>query len=338
LARATALIVLFFVVSACSRNQAQASPASEPRAQAQADVPKPVPAQLPDVLARVNGEAIARGDLEAQISGLEARAGRPMPAERRDEIVRRLLDDMVNYRLLIQETRNRKISVPDAEIDARLTQIRGQFPSDEAFNELLAQRKMTIDQLRTDTRDDLAVTRLLEAEVEPKAKATAEQVDAFYTANPDQFKEGERVKASHILIGVPQDADAAAKAQARAKAEQLLKDVKQGGDFAALAKEHSTDPGSGANGGDLGYFSPGQMVGPFNDAAFSLAPGATSDLVETQFGFHIIRVIDKQAGRTVPLTEVRPQVEEFLTERNRQEQTDAFVKALRAKGAIEILI
>ena len=146
------------------------------------------------------------------------------------------------------------------------------------------------------------------------------------------------MRASHILIAVPKGADAAAKAQARAKAEEVLKDVKAGKDFAALAKQHSADPGSAANGGDLGFFQQGQMVGPFNDAAFSLAPGATSELVETDFGFHIIRVAEKKAGRTIPLEEVKPQVEQYLEQKNRQEQTDTFVNGLKAKGKIEVLI
>jgi len=137
---------------------------------------------------------------------------------------------------------------------------------------------------------------------------------------------------------VPRGADAAAKAEARAKAEQVLKDIKAGKDFAALAKEHSQDPGSAVNGGDLGFFQPGQMVGPFNDAAFSLAPGSVSDLVETEFGFHIIKVAEKQPSRTVPLDDVKPQLEQFLLQRNRQEQTEAFVEGLRSKGKIEILI
>jgi peptidyl-prolyl cis-trans isomerase C len=114
--------------------------------------------------------------------------------------------------------------------------------------------------------------------------------------------------------------------------------VKAGKDFAALAKENSADPGSAANGGDLGFFQQGQMVGPFNDAAFSLAPGATSDLVETDFGFHIIRVAEKKAGRTIPLEEVKPQVEQYLQQKNRQEQTETFVDSLKAKGKIEVLI
>jgi peptidyl-prolyl cis-trans isomerase C len=333
--RVASLIVLLLFVVAAGTPAAQAPP---PPAPAPAAAAKPVPAQLPDVLARVNGEAIAKADLEAQIQGLEARAGSPMPADRRDEIVRRLLDDLIGYRLLVQESKARNIAVPDADIEARVGEIRKQFPTEAEFSQTLAERKMTVEQLRTDMREDLAINKLLETEVESKATATTEQVDAFYKNNPDQFQQGERVKASHILIGVPEGADAAAKAAARTKAEQILAEVKKGGDFAALAKEHSTDTGSAVNGGDLGFFSPGQMVGPFNDAAFSLAAGATSDLVETQFGFHIIRVIDKQAQRTVPLAEVRPQVEQFLSNRNRQEQTLAFVNALRAKGTVEVLI
>ena len=111
-----------------------------------------------------------------------------------------------------------------------------------------------------------------------------------------------------------------------------------GKDFAALAKEHSQDPGSAEKGGDLGFFQQGQMVGPFNDVAFKLAPGTVSDLVETEFGFHIIKVAEKQAARTVPLEEVRPQLEQYLERQNREQQTDAFVNGLKAKGKIDILI
>jgi peptidyl-prolyl cis-trans isomerase C len=137
---------------------------------------------------------------------------------------------------------------------------------------------------------------------------------------------------------VPKGSDAAAKNAARSKAADILKDVKTGKDFAALAKQHSQDPGSAQNGGDLGFFQQGQMVGPFNDAAFTLAPGSVSDLVETEFGFHIIKVAEKQAARSVPLEEVRPQLEQYLQRQNREQQTDAFVNGLKAKGKIEILI
>jgi peptidyl-prolyl cis-trans isomerase C len=184
----------------------------------------------------------------------------------------------------------------------------------------------------------MQIDRMLEAEVAAKTAVTSEQINDFYSKNPSEFQQAERVRASHILIRVPEGADGAAKEQARARAAEILKEVQAGKDFAALAKEHSQDPGSGPSGGDLGYFERGQMVGPFEQAAFSLPAGQTSDLVETSFGYHIIRVADKQVARTIPLTEVRAQVEQFLQGQNRERETQAFIGTLKAKGKVEILI
>ena len=331
------------VIAACSKTPAQATTAEGAQATAQstaapAETAKPVPAELPEVLARVNGENVTREEFQEYIGSLEARAGGPVPAEHRDQVYRDVLDQVVGYKLLAQEAKARKVSVPDAEVEARIAEIKKQFPSEDIFMQMLISRKLTVEQMKADARDDMAIGKLIEDEIAAKVAVKPEQVQDFYAKNPDQFKQPERVRASHILISFPENADAAAKAQVKTKAEAVLKDVKAGKDFAALAKEHSQDPGSAVNGGDLGFFQQGQMVGPFNDAAFSLAPGTTSDLVETQFGYHIIKVAEKQAPKTIPLEEVRPQVEQYLQNRNREEQTEAFVMSLRAKGKVEILI
>ena len=307
-------------------------------AAAPAPAPKPVPEQLPDVVARVNGDAITKADFERALKAIEGRAGGPVPVDRRSEIYRGLLDQLVGLRLLSQEVKARKVTIPDAEVDQRIAELAKQFQSEEVFKQMLAAQQLTIEKFRADQRDDLAINKMLGDALKDKVAATPAQIDEFYKQNPDRFKQGERVRASHILVAVPQNADAATKAKARAKAEGLLKKIKAGGDFAALAKENSEDPGSAIQGGDLGYFQPGQMVGPFNDVAFKLAPGAVSDLVETQFGLHIIKVAEKQTARTVPLDEVRPQVQQFIENQNRQRETQAFVAGLRAKGKIEILI
>lgn len=312
--------------------------AATPAESAQAEAVKPVPAQLPEVLARVNGESITKTEFEDAIKSVEARAGGPVPEDQRDRVLRSILEDLIGFKLLAQEAKARKVAIPDADVDARIAQIKSQFPSEDIFMQMLVERKMSLDQVKADAREDMAIGKMIEDEIAGKVDVKPEQVQDFYAKNPDQFQQPERVRASHILIPVPENADSAAKSQARAKAEQVLEELKAGGDFAALAKQHSSDPGSAANGGDLGYFQAGQMVGPFNDAAFSLKPGATSDLVETQFGFHIIRVADKQASRTVPLDEVRTKVEEYLQNMNRQQQTEAFVNGLKAKGKIEVLI
>jgi len=346
----TLTLLAVVALCACSKTPAAATEASAAAASPQSSTTppaaallgqepaKPVPAQLPDVLARVNGEAVNKTEFDRAVSALEARNGGPVPAQQRDRVLRQVLDQIVDYKLLIQEGRARKIEATDAEVDARMKEIQTQFPTEDAFKQMLTARKTTLEQVRSDIRQDITVQKLIENAIADKVAVKPEQVTDFYSKNPDQFKQPERVRASHILIMVPKGSDDAAKTAARTKAADILKDVKAGKDFAALAKQHSQDPGSAPKGGDLGFFQQGQMVGPFNDVAFKLTPGQVSDLVETEFGFHIIKVAEKQAARTVPLDEVRPQLEQYLERTNREQQTDAFVNGLKTKGKIEILI
>ena len=333
------------VLCGCSRSSSEAATlaavaGNAAASQAATPTPSPagpVPTELPDVIAHVNGESIAKADMDRAIQALE-RANGPVPGEQRDRILRGVLDQLIGHRLLVQEARARNVTVPESEVDARLAQIRAQFPSEAAFEQTLAERKLTVDQVKTDARQDMAISRMIDEEVATRIVVTPEEVTDFYAKNADQFKQRDSVRASHILIGVPKGADAAGRAEARTKAEQVLKEVKAGSDFAALAKQYSSDPGSAANGGDLGFFQQGEMVGPFNEAAFSLSPGTTSELVETEFGFHIIKVVEKKPSRTIPLEEVGPKVQQYLEQLKRQQQTESFVNALRAKGKIEVLI
>lgn len=118
----------------------------------------------------------------------------------------------------------------------------------------------------------------------------------------------------------------------------MLEELRAGGSFEDLARLHSQDQGIAINGGDLGYFERGQMVAPFEQAAFAFASGQLSDLVETEFVVHIIQVADHLSERTLPLDEIRPQLGQFIEEQRRQEQTQIFVAALRAKGKVEVYI
>ena len=346
-------LLVALVLSACSRStpasaqtETTATPAAaqgQPAAAGQAQTPaapavKPVPAELPDVVARVNGESISKADLEKAVMNIEQNAGGPVPPDQRDRVYRGVLDQMIGFRLLIQETKSRKMVVPDGELDKRVAQIRSRFPTEEAFKDALQKQNVTVEELRDDAQNDILVGTMLQTEVATKVNVTPEQVNDFYQKNPTQFQQPERVRASHILVSFPPNADEAAKKDARTKAAEILKEVKAGKDFAALAKQHSTDPGSGPNGGDLGFFQKGQMVPPFEQAAFALKPGETSDLVESQFGIHIIRMVDRQPSRLVPIDEVRPKIQQYLEGQGRQQQTQAFVDTLKAKGKIEIFI
>ena len=348
-------IFLVIMLAACSRStaadakpQATTAPAPAPAAaqstpppaaaQLQPPAAKPVPPQLPEIVARVNGEAINGAELERAVKALEGRAGGPVPADQRDRVFRGVLDDMIGYKLLIQEAKAKKVAVPDADIEAQIAQIRSQFPTQQQFEQALAAQKLTLEDVRNDARSEMSVEKLVETEIAAKIAVKPEAVNDFYQKNQDKFQQGPRVRASHILISFPQNADAAVKQQAKTKAEAILKDLKAGKDFAAAAKENSQDPGSAVNGGDLGYFEKGQMVPPFEQAAFALNAGEMSDLVESQFGYHIIKVADKQTQRVVPLDEAKGQIEQYLGQQNRQAETQAFVDTLKAKAKIEILI
>jgi len=351
-------LLLVATLAACSRSTPEASKtatatsspspgtASEPGSgaatpAAQTPPPesaKPVPTQLPEVLARVNGEAISKSDFEDAIRTAEQQAGTPVPPDQRDRVYRQILDQMIGYKLLTQESKARKVNIPDADVEARIISLKQQFPTEDAFKQALAQRHMTVEQIKADARQNLAISKLVDDEIAPKVAVKAEDVQSFYQQNPQNFTESEKVHASHILISAPKTADAATRDKARAKAETILKDVQSGKDFATLAKQNSEDPGSAANGGDLGFFQQGQMVPQFNEVAFSLKPGAVSKVVETDFGYHIIKVIEKQPGRTVPLDEAKPRIEQYLEAQNREKQTASFVNGLRAKGKVEVFI
>jgi peptidyl-prolyl cis-trans isomerase C len=350
-------LVVVFCLGACSKGtpaSAQTQTAAPPAAAAQGtaaaaqgtaaaaqktEAPaKPVPAQLPDVLARVNGESITKADFEKAVQNIEQRAGGPVPPDQRDRIYRGILDQLVGEKLLLQETKTRKVDVPEAEIDARVAEIRKQFPTEDAFKQLLTEQHLTLDQLKADARQDMAVNKMLDAELASKVAVSPEDVQGFYNQNPQYFQQGEKVRASHILITVPKEADAATKAQARAKADDLLKQARGGQDFAALAKANSQDPGSAQNGGDLGLFGKGEMVPQFDAVAFSQKPGTISDVVETDFGFHIIKVAEKQPPSAVPLDQAKGQIQQYLEQQKRQQQMQAFVDSLKAKGKVEILI
>jgi peptidyl-prolyl cis-trans isomerase C len=320
---------------------ATAQSAAAPAAAGQtppAPAAKPVPAQLPAVIAKVNGDTIDRAEFEDAVHGLEARNGAPVPADRRDEILRNVLDQLVTYHLLEQEAAAKKVVVPDAELNGRLAQIRQQFPDQAGFDKALAAQGTTEQKLRNTIRQSLMVTKVLEEEVGPKVAVTDKDVQAFYDSNKEKFVQGEAVRASHILIQVAKDATPADKAAAKAKAEAILKQIKGGADFAALAKADSQDPGSAKNGGDLGFFEKGEMVPAFEQAAFALQVGQVSGVVESPFGFHIIKVTGRRPARTLSLAETSNEIKDFLTNQARQKETAQLVEELRKKSKIEIFI
>jgi peptidyl-prolyl cis-trans isomerase D len=161
-----------------------------------------------------------------------------------------------------------------------------------------------------------------------KPQVSDAEVQSYYNAHQDQYQVKEQVKVRHILIAVPAGADSKTDAAAKAKAEDLLKQIKSGGNFAELASKNSDDPGSKTQGGELGWLDRGKTVPEFDKAAFSLAPGQTSDVIKTQFGYHILQVEDKKTAHLKTLAEVKPEIVPLLEQQKAGAAEQTFASAL----------
>ncbi len=188
-------------------------------------------------------------------------------------------------------------------------------------------------QLDMITNNFLAV-QYLQKEVLNKVKVTEKDAKAYYDKNPDMFKSPEQVKARHILIQVPKGATDEEKKKLKEKAEEVLKKVKAGEDFTKLAAEFSDDPGTKSKGGELGFFSKGSMVPAFEQAAFSLKPGEVSDLVETEFGFHVIKVDEKKAAVAEPFETIKDKVTQQVLREKQEAKVTEFVEQALKKAKV----
>src|SRR4029077_17804620 len=171
------------------------------------------------------------------------------------------------------------------------------------------------------------------AEIMAEASVSPQDLQGFYDQHREDYRVPEQVSVSHILVKTPLPGpdgkvDSKGVEEARKKAEGILKQLKAGGNFAELAKKDSEDPGSGKNGGSLGFIGRGRTVPEFEKAAFSLAKGATSDLVQSSYGFHIIRVDDKQSAHVKTLVEVKDQIEESIKQQKAAQAASNQVNAL----------
>ena len=290
-----------------------------------------------DKAAVVNTTVITQAELDSQMRIVVDRlrsSGRLPDVTQLDQIRGQVLENLIARELLYQQTLKKGIKVSQEEINEQLINLKSQFPNEAEFNQALTRMDLTEASIKEKIQRDLALKKLIDDEIVPKVTVTDSEIRAFYDNNPETFKQPERVKASHILIKVDPKADSAQKAEAKKKIDMVQAKLQRGEDFGALAKEYSEGP-SAPKGGDLGYFSRGQMVKPFEDAAFAMKPGEVSGMVETRFGYHLIKVTDKTPEGTIPYADVKEKLGEFLKQRKIQQEIQVYVKNLEEKAKIE---
>lgn len=288
-----------------------------------------------DVVATVNGSPITREEMDRAINFMLAqnRTGKTLTAEEKKKAEEAVLDQLISAELLYQAGKKLEVKDIDKLVETQLTQNKSRFPSPDAYEKALKASGLTEQNLKEFARKEIYINNLIEKEIASKTTASDEEAKKFYDENKDKFKHEESVKASHILIGVDPKATAEDKKKAKEKADAILKRVKGGEDFAEVAKKESTCPSS-ANGGDLGYFAKGQMVPAFESAAFALKPGEISDVVETQFGYHVIKLTDKKPAGTDSFEDMKPKIINYLKTQKVQKGISEYIEKLRKEGKI----
>lgn len=263
--------------------------------------------------------------------------GQNVPAEQQAMVDKQALEQLLSAELLYQAAAKLEVKDLDKLVDEKLAEGKARFANEQDFAKAIKDLEMDEKVLRDYTRRDLLISKFVVSTIVPTIKVTEEEARAFYDQNPDKFTRSETVKASHILIGTEPNASAEDKKKAREKAEKLRKDLAGGASFEELAKGNSTCPSS-QQGGDLGFFGKGQMVPPFEQAAFALKPGEISDVVETQFGYHIIKLTDKKAAETVTFKEAQARIEEYLKGQKINTAVGDYVTEAKKTAKIEVLL
>ena len=289
----------------------------------------------PENAAMVNGTPINYDEFEWQAEQMQRRMQQSgkSPAEIRSET----LDHMIDAELLFQQSVKEGIKIDDKQLKDNMDSFRKRFKDEKQYEEWLASVKLTQDRLKEQFVQQNSVRELIDKKITPKVNITDAEAQKFYKENSQYFKRPEEVKAEHILIKVEKDADAKQKEAARKQLADIKKKIDAGENFEDLAKAHSQCP-SASRGGDLGYFSKGKMVPPFEKAAFELKPDQVSDIVETQFGYHLIKLIDRKPAGTVEFDEVKGRIVENLQKKETMEAVQKYIAELRKTAKIEKFI
>jgi peptidyl-prolyl cis-trans isomerase C len=303
-----------------------------------------------DVAVTVNGVDITESQLEEFIKPqLERMATDPgkvhplMLEQFKRQLRQQALDKLIVDQLLEEQAEASNIVVTEADVIKHLRESGAQQQpplSLEDIQALVEAQGQSFDEMKKQIQNSngMKYQKLLDTQFAGKVDVNEVDVVRFYVENKSRFEILEQVRASHILI-TPETSDPntdpnVAKAKAKAKAEELLGQIKaSGADFATLAKANSQCP-TAASGGDLGFFPRGKMAPPFEKAAFELKVGQVSDVVETRYGYHIIRVTDRKEARVIKFEEARSEIIGRLTQQKQREIATEYIESLKQKAKI----
>ena len=311
---------------------------------------------LPELVAKIGDEKITKADIILEFKPVIAMMNEngqldSIPADVWKTEVKERLDDIIATKLLVKLAEADGYKPEPAKADEEFNKLTAQIPP-EQLADTLAKQGMTPEAIKTRIAMGLAIQKWIEEKVVPNIKISDEDAEKFYRENQERFKKPETVRASHILIKIDEldpekakgmtdeqkkTASDELKQNALKKAQEILAELKQGGDFAKLAAENSACP-SKEKGGDLGTFERGKMAEEFEKSAFSLSPGELSDVVETEFGYHIIKTTEKKESEFMPFQEVKSFLVEGLKNQKTSEIIQEKLETEKKNKKVEIFI
>lgn len=253
----------------------------------------------------VNGQTISRADFDRKLEASPAG--------------KQVLSQMVQQLLIDQYGKDQKLDVSQAEIDKKEADIKSKYPAGQ-FEQILKQQGLT----EADVQNILRQQIIMEKAVAPQISVKDADVKSYFDKNHTLLDKPEQVRARHILVADEKTAN------------EIEAKLKSGTKFEDLAKQFSTDPSTKDKGGELGFFGRGQMVAPFQDAAFSLPVGAISQPVKSPFGWHVIQVEEKKAAVKASLASATGQIKDTLTQQQQAQQMPIFLQQLRGKAKIDV--
>lgn len=292
------------------------------------------------IVAIVNGEIITLAELERYRSKLRDRSeaiGNPL--EKRTKMFesrRKILDHLIEEKLVDQQCKKMSIKVTAWDLDMAIEDVKKlNAITDEQLKSALKADGLSWEDYRQKLREQIKRAKLVSRVVRSEVIVDEEGLKRFYIEHIDRFKEPDQIRASHILIIIPQDADDLLVEALRHKGEKISERLRRGEDFQELARLYSDDA-SAKNGGDLGLFKRGELLPEFERVTFNLQPGQVSGIVRTKVGFHIIKVTRRKEGSVIPYEEVKEKVENQYIEEESQRLYQAWLKKVKAESFIEV--
>ncbi len=341
-------VAIALVFTGCDEEEIAEAPVAEQVDLAQTEdlfsepiQPNPLTTDPDAVLVRVNGEEITRGDVQKLMAAAMQQVAGQVPPQQlqqmQTQMYNNVREQLITKKLMDAAIVAANVVVSEEDLAAAMDEIRASVPPGQELDAALAASGTTLEELTENIKEQLATRQFLESKTEGVADATEAEAREFYDANPDRFKKPESVSASHILIKFDEADTDETKAEKKAQLEMIRTDIiAETITFQDAAATNSHCP-SKAQGGSLGTFGKGQMVPEFEVAAFTQEIDEVGDVVETQFGYHIIKVSDRQEEGVVDFEESQEQIVGFLSNQKKQEAVAAYIKSLRDAATIEVV-